>query len=332
VGAAAGTTNGGASGASGAGSGGQSTSGASGASGTGGATTGGEGGVGASSGGEAGGVNPNGSDYDATVLADGPVMYLAMSALSGTEPDLTGHGHDGTYHGGTTPSVTLPNGDHAAELEGNPHYVSVASSAALSIPTTQNLTWEAWLRPAVLQFDEDSSGYVDWMGKCEDYSPTCEWEARMYNMTNSSDRCNRLSAYAFNPSAGLGSGAYWEAGTCGTIEAESWYHVVGQYTLEETPSGCDDTYPGRIDIWVNGVKWNQASHGDTGCMSQYEVAPVANGSALNIGTMAQDAWFQGSIAKVAIYGVRLSNEQIAHHYQVMTGEAPTGSCQSTCSF
>jgi len=288
--------------------------------------------VGPSSGGEGGGSNPNGSDYDATVLADSPVMYLAMSALSGTEPDLTGHGHDGTYHGGAAPSATLPNGDHAADFEGNPHYVSVPSHAALSIPTTQNLTWEAWIRPDVLQFDDDSSGYVDWMGKCEEYSPTCEWEARMYNMTNSSDRCNRLSAYAFNPTANLGSGAFWEATTCGTIQASSWYHVVGEYTLEETPNGCDDTYPGRIDIWVNGVKWNQSTHGDTGCMSQYEIAPVANDSPLNIGTMAKDAWFQGSIAKVAIYGKRLSNEQIAHHYQVMTGKAPTGSCQSTCSF
>jgi len=257
-----------------------------------------------------------------------------MSALNGTEPDLTGHGHDGTYHGGANPSATLPNGDKASDFPGNPHYVSVPSSAALSIPTTKNLTWEAWLRPAVLQFDDDSSGYVDWMGKCEDYSPTCEWEARMYNMTNSSNRCNRLSAYAFNPTADLGSGAYWEAGTCGTIKAGSWYHVVGQYSTEVTPSGCSNAseFPGGIDIWVNGVKWNHASHGDTGCMSQYDVKPEANDSALNIGTMAKDAWFQGSIAKVAVYGVRLTQDQIAHHYQVMTGKAPTGSCASTCSF
>src|SRR5215510_2782728 len=132
----------------------------------------------------------------------------------------------------------------------------------------------------------------------------------MYNMTNSSNRCNRLSAYAFNPDGDLGSGAFWEAGTCGTIKAGSWYHVVGEYTLEQSPSGCADadTYPGGIDIWVNGVKWNQASHGDTGCMSQYQVKPEANGSPLNIGTMAKDAWFQGAIAKVAIYGKRLTSD------------------------
>lgn len=57
-------------------------------------------------------------------------------------------------------------------------------------------------------------------------------------------------------------------------------------------------------------------------MSQYEVKPEANDSALNIGTMAKDAWFQGSIAKVAIYDVRLSNETVRAHYQAMTGKAP----------
>ena len=36
-------------------------------------------------------------------------------------------------------------------------------------------------------------------------------------------------------------------------------------------------------------------------MSQYNVVPAANGSPLNIGTMAMDAWFPGAIGKVAIY-------------------------------
>jgi hypothetical protein len=35
-------------------------------------------------------------------------------------------------------------------------------------------------------------------------------------------------------------------------------------------------FPGSIDIWVNGVKWNQAVHNPTGCMSQYSVKPPAN--------------------------------------------------------
>jgi hypothetical protein len=91
-------------------------------------------------------------------------------------------------------------------------------------------------------------------------------------------------------------------------------------------------YPGAINIWVNGVEWNHASHGDTGCMCQYGVVPIANSSPLNIGTMAMDTWFAGAIGKVAIYDHLLTPAQIATHYHVMTGKDPTGTCGATCSF
>ncbi len=137
----------------------------------------------------------------------------------------------------------------------------------------------------------------------------------------------------FNPTAGFGSGADWQP-VCGLLQAGQWLHVVGEYTTLSQPAGCPNAsaYPGSIDIWVNGVKWNQSAHNPTGCMSQYSVVPQANGSPLNIGTMANDMWFQGAIGKVAIYNYRLTQTQITNHYQVMTGHQPTGSCASTCSF
>jgi hypothetical protein len=316
-------------GSAGSGAGAGGSAGTAGGSANGGSANGGEA-TDAGTGGDAG-SSTNPSNYDDAVLADGPVAYWAMNG-SGTETDLTGNGHTGTYHG-TPDAAALPNGDQGAAFDGQSQYLSVASDAALSIPTTKNFTWEAWIRPDTLQFDNDSDGYVDWMGKCEGYDPNCEWEARMYSQTNSQDRCNRLSAYAFNPSAGLGSGAFWEAEECGTIEAGSWYHIVGEYTTEVQSGNCDSTSaPGTIDIWVNGVKWNQASHGDTGCMAQYDVVPEPRPSPLNIGTMSKDAWFEGAVAKVAIYDVRLSDAKIKQHYQLMTGEASTGSCNSLCSF
>jgi len=267
------------------------------------------------------------------VLGDGPVAYWAMNKSPASEPDLTGHTSAGTYHGGTAPLASLPNGDQAADFNGSSQYMSVPSNAAFSIPTTHSLTWEAWIRPDTLQFPNNSSGYVDWMGKCQDYSPTCEWEARLYNTTNSENRCNRFSAYVFNPTADLGSGAFWQP-TCGLIQAGQWYHVVGEYTTLSQPSGCQNTaqYPGAVNIWLNGVPWNQSSHGQTGCFSQYSVVPVANNSPVNVGTMAMDAWFQGAIGKVAIYNKLLSQAQITSHYMLMTGKAPTGSCSGDCSF
>jgi hypothetical protein len=272
------------------------------------------------------------SSYDQAILVDHPVAFWAMSAASSSEPDLTGNANTGSYRGGTPTTGGLPNGDRAADFNGTSQYLTVPAkpSAALSIPTTGTLTWEGWIRPDALQFPSD---YVDWMGKCEQYSPTCEWEARLYATTNSENRCNRMSAYAFNPDGNLGSGAFWQP-TCGLIQAGQWYHVVGEYTTLTQPAACTNAaaYPGAINIWVNGVNWNQARHGQTGCMSQYNIVPTANNSAINIGTMAKDTWFPGAIGKVAIYDYLLSSAQITSHYQLMTGKAPTGSCADTCGF
>jgi hypothetical protein len=283
-----------------------------------------------------GGSETTGSNgYDDAVLAGQPVAFWDMKATASKEPDLTGNGNDGTYRGtGMPAAAAMPNGDRAADFDGASQYLTVPSKASLSIPTTGDLTWEGWIRPDVLQFTNDGgSGYVDWMGKCADYSPTCEWEARMYSTTNSQSRCNRISAYVFNPSAGLGSAADWQP-VCGLLQAGHWYHVVGEYTLHAQPADCTSvaSYPGSINIWVNGVEWDHSSHGQTGCMSQYMVVPQANASPLNIGTMALDTWFAGAIGKVAVYDRLLSPAEIANHYLLMTGASASGSCADTCSF
>ena len=64
----------------------------------------------------------------------------------GSEMDFSGNGHNGSYKGGAAPLVAMPNGDKAADFNGSSQYMSVPSNAAFSIPTTHNLTWEAWIR------------------------------------------------------------------------------------------------------------------------------------------------------------------------------------------
>jgi hypothetical protein len=281
-----------------------------------------------------GGTAPTASAYDQAVLADRPLSFYSMSATGSSEPDLVG-GRAGTYKNGTPAGATLPNGERAADFNGQSQYLTIPSSSAFSIPTTGNFSWEAWIRPDVLEFPHSSQpdGYVEWMGKCDSYSPTCEWAARMYKTTTAEGRCNRLSAYVFNNGAGLGSGADFQP-TCGLIKANAWLHVVGEYTTKTQPSDCQkaSSFPGSIEIWVNGVKWNHASHGQTGCMSQYDIKPKASTSAVNIGTVAEDSWFKGAVGKVAFYGSLLSQAQISNHYSKMTGKQPTGSCGNTCSF
>lgn len=276
--------------------------------------------------------SPIATSYDVNVLADNPVLFLSMAnAASGKETDLSGHGNIGTYKGGTPTTVTLPNGEKAADFNGSSQYVTVPSNPSLSIATTRELTWEAWIRPDVLQFPNDSGyGYIDWMGKCQDYGPTCEWESRMYSTTNPEGRANRLSAYVFNPKAGLGSAADWQPNS-GVINSGQWVHVVGEYQTITTPNGCNTVYPGSINIWVNGVKWNMGNHFPTGCMSQFKVIPTTNGSALNIATMAMETWFKGAIGKVAIYDHLLSQTDITEHFTAMTGKIPSGSCAAACT-
>lgn len=270
------------------------------------------------------------SSYDQVILGDKPVAYWAMNNPTGSEIDLTGNGHSGTYKGGTPTLVPMLNGDRAADFNGSTEYMTVPSSASFSIPTTHKLTWEGWIRPDDLQFPTAANGYVDWMGKCQNYSPSCEWESRMYTSVNSQNRCNRLSAYVFNPGAGLGSGADWQP-TCNLLQTGQWLHVVGEYQTDTTPSACNSAYPGTINIWVNGVEWNQSYHGNTGCMSQYNIKPQAGSSPLNIGVMALDYWFKGAVGKVAIYNYLLSQDQINSHFTAMTGAAPSGSCADTCT-
>lgn len=267
------------------------------------------------------------SAYDKAVLADAPVAYFALSGAS-DEKDLTGHQHR-VDHQETAGQTAAPNGDPVALFNGSDSYVSIASALDLSITATGQLTWEAWIRPTSLEFANAPSGYTDWMGKCDSYSPTCEWEARMYTATNSQKRCSRLSAYAFNPTAGEGSGADWQP-SCGAISAGRWLHVVGEYQTRETPVECNSAYPGTINIWVNGVPWSAVDHRPTGCMSQYKVLPKAGPSSLLIGTMARDLWFSGAIGKVAIYDSLLTQDQITGHFRTMTGTGPAGSCKETC--
>ncbi|HEY1527483.1 MAG TPA: LamG-like jellyroll fold domain-containing protein [Candidatus Angelobacter sp.] len=282
------------------------------------------------------------SAYNQTVLGDHPVAFWNVNPMGSTETDLTGNGNTGTYVGGSPTVSTMPNGDQAGVFNGSTEYLTVPTNRTFSIPTTGNLTWEIWIQPAVLNFPNSiqPDGYVNLMGKCVSHPNTglCEWETRMYDTTTSQGRPNRMSAYVFNPNGGEGAGADWQP-IANLIQASQWYHIVGEYSTDpsQTPQRCDPNFPGSINIWVNGVPWNQNVHGQTGCMNQPGVAtvtPQITGSQFNIGTVDTQSWFEGAIAKVAIYNYLLSQTTITNHYQTMTGKQPTGSCGSagTCTF
>ncbi|HSX00362.1 MAG TPA: ricin-type beta-trefoil lectin domain protein [Patescibacteria group bacterium] len=292
----------------------------------------------------------NSGTYNKAVLesktADGatraPVAFWNMNNNNnnGTETDLTGNNHTGTYKNGSPNGTTLPNGDKVVSFNGTNQYMTVPSSDKLSIPTTRHFTWEAWVKPSTRPFpresidnDDSLQRYVDWMGKCQNYNPTCEWEARIYDdgQNSTQHRCQRLSAYVFNTNAGYGSGADWQP-VCGILQVNQWVHVVGEYQTVSNPAGCSaGKTAGGIAIWVNGIKWNQSRHLQTGCMSQYGTNPTASSSPFNVGTVAFDNYFPGGIGKIALYDYELPESQVRAHYTAMTGGGFQGSCSDTCN-
>ncbi len=243
------------------------------------------------------------SVYDQTILNDRPVMFLGMgSPGAGSEADLSGHGNGGTYVGGTPGLSTLPDGEKAADFNGSSQYLTVKASPALSVPTGRALTIESWIKPDTLQFSHsEAEGYVYWLGKG---NPTngYEYANRMYSLSNTANRPNRISDYDWNTSGGLGSGAYFQD----TVTTTQWIMVTDVVDMNSS----------TIAIYKNGVLRGRVP------LSQYNVTPGTTSSPFNVGTRNYNSWFQGAVGKVAVYGYVLSDAQIANHYKAMTAAPP----------
>jgi Concanavalin A-like lectin/glucanases superfamily len=252
-----------------------------------------------------------GSDYDAAILADQPVLYLTMGAASdqGVEPDQAGSHLDGQYRpdNAVPPTIAMPNGDLARHFDGASQYLEVPSSAALSVPTTGTLSIEAWMAPDTLQFEhEEGSGYVYWLGKGD--HGEYEYAMRMYSLTNTETppRPNRISGYAFNPAGGLGSGSYFQD----PVVPGQWIHVV----LVINTIAISPQFPtGFVTITKNGVARK------TTALDQFGVVPVAGSAPFRAGTLNLRSFFAGSIGKVAVYDYELTREQILTHTHAMLG-------------
>ena len=245
--------------------------------------------------------------YDRQVLSLGPVLYLTMAhPLAGTEEDLSGHGHDGVYfpRDRLPARKWLPNGDEAAEFDGHGQYLQVQSADALSVTRTGGLTVQAWIRPMTLQFPEaQGSGYVYVLGKGTPGRQ--EYAIRMYSYHNSEQpaRPNRVSGYVFNPRGGKGSGAYFQD----ELTVRQWMMVTLVIDSRSSPA-----WPhGYVALYKNGRERDQVS------LSQYDVLPQAGGAPFRVATRDLDSYFDGAIAKVAVFDYVLSAADILGTYNAM---------------
>ena len=176
-------------------------------------------------------------------------------------------------------------------FDGATGYVEIPDADVFSEATTGALSVEAWMRPDTLAMpNAESSGYVHWMGKGT--SGQHEWVSRMYQQGNSEMRENRISFYSFNLTGGLGAGSYFQD----PVTAGQWIHYVGTF---------DDT---RTYIFKNGVQR------DSDLLSDYDITPQNGTAPVRIGTRDLNSFFQGAIARVAIYNVRLSEQQVTAHF------------------
>lgn len=244
------------------------------------------------------------------VLADGPRAYWTLGATGGLI-DKTGRGHAAASPTGTGFS-TLPNGDSIGVFNGTTQYVETPDADDLSVTATGILTIEAWMRPDVLEFpSQESTGYVHWMGKGDPNQQ--EYVARMYSLTNSESRPNRISGYAFNLAGGGGAGSYFQD----SVSTGEWIH----YVLVINTLATSTTYPtGYTKIYKNGVQRDQDS------LSGYSIVPGNGTSPLRIGTRDFASYFKGAIGKVVIYDYELPAARALAHYQA--GSTPATSNQT----
>jgi hypothetical protein len=179
----------------------------------------------------------------------------------------------------------------APVFDGESGYVEIPDDDVFSEPTSGELTVEAWMRPDSLDMpNRESSGYVHWMGK--GVSGEHEWVSRMYQQGNDEDRENRISFYSFNLSGGLGAGSYFQD----DVVVGEWIHYTGTFDDE------------RTYIYKNGEER------DSDLLSGYDITPENGSAPVRIATRDRNSYFQGAIARVAIYSTRLSESRIAAHY------------------
>jgi hypothetical protein len=244
----------------------------------------------------------NNSSYDEMVLRESPVLYLPLSEIGGVCDHAQSNLH--IIESGFIGFTKLPNSERGLDFNGNTNFVEVEDADILSIPTTGQLTIEAWMRPDILQFpNEEGTGYVHWLGKGE--LGQQEYLARIYSLSNSENRPNRISGYVFNLYGNLGVGSYCEK----PVSTKKWIYYV---FIINTVNTSNQFPSGYTKIYCDGILQDQDSLQDLDIIPSNGIAPF------RIGTRDFNSFFKGGIGKVALYNYELTESQILVHYMAMT--------------
>ena len=258
----------------------------------------GPGGNAGNAGGAGGASGGGGSGGDARGGTGGGSGSSGASGRGGGSGSSGASGHGGAAGGASGSAGSGVASDGAPVFDGTSGYVEIPDDDLFSEPTSGAITVEAWMRPDSTAMPRDeSSGYVHWMGK--GVSGQHEWVARMYQDGNSEGRENRISFYSFNLTGGLGAGSYFQD----TVTVGAWIHYAGEF---------DDV---NTYIFKNGVLRDQDP------LSGYDIDPGNGTAPVRIGTRDFSSFFQGSVARVAIYSTRLPAATLAAHSAIADAAA-----------
>lgn len=243
--------------------------------------------------------------YDRAVRASAPrVFYNTFDARRWYDEIAGLHLTFPNGHGTATTKI----GEKYPRFDGRSQYAVRSDHARFSPDTTGKFTIEAWIRPDVLTFaDIEQSGYVAWAGKGERSGPdgNREWTTRIYSDPNEENRGNRISGYLYGPQGGQGAGSYFQDKLAGRPHA--WIHYV--FAINTVYRSA--TYPrGYTRIWRDGVRRETAS------IARYpEVRAVRGDGRLRVGTRDGASFFNGGIAKFALYDRALLDDEVLKHYK-----------------
>ena len=237
---------------------------------------------------------------------------VAAYNFSGNAQDSGPNGINGTVHSAVLTTDRFGNVNCAYVFNGTNAYIEIPDNDVFSVPTTGDFSISVWMRPDVLQFPKNESGYVHWMGKGTSSGSTGnqEWAFRMYNyvLTNApppdDTRTNRTSFYLFNNIGGQGAGSYVQE----PVAAGTWYHYVA---VVSTPANA-------ITWYKNGVKKDQ----DCFNCSPYFIIPQNSNAPVRVGTRNLTSYFQGAIDDIYFYNRVLTTNEIKSLYQDVPAPAP----------
>lgn len=157
--------------------------------------------------------------YDATVLADAPLVYLKMAETSGTTAnDSSGNGQNGTLHGTITLNqAKIASGLNACmKFDGSSGYISIPTATLPS--STHDFTLECWIYCATTH-----AGY----GVAFSYGANVANEgATLYYGDN-----------GFHFDASIKSNNFRDGGAISALTAYHWCVTLTSGTLQEYVNG-----------------------------------------------------------------------------------------------